>query len=105
MKAAILNFENNITENKILILGDMYELGDFSNNEHQNMIDFIEDKDFMKVYLVGDIFYNCKTKSKYFEKFKSTEEMSQSVILKDFKSTNILIKGSRGIRLEKLITS
>ena len=37
--------------------------------------------------------------------FKSTEEMSKSVILKDFKSTNILIKGSRGIGLEKLITS
>ncbi|MDB3963807.1 UDP-N-acetylmuramoyl-tripeptide--D-alanyl-D-alanine ligase [Flavobacteriaceae bacterium] len=105
MKAAILNFENNITENKILILGDMYELGEFSNNEHQNIIDFIEDKDFMKVYLVGDIFYNCKTKSKYFERFKSTEEMLKSVILQDFNSTNILIKGSRGLGLENLITS
>jgi UDP-N-acetylmuramoyl-tripeptide--D-alanyl-D-alanine ligase len=83
----------------------MYELGDFSNNEHQNMIDFIEDKDFMKVYLVGDIFYNCKTKSKYFEKFKSAEEMSKSVIFQDFNSTNILIKGSRGLGLENLITS
>ena len=105
MTAAISNFENSITENKILVLGDMYELGDFSKIEHQNIIDSIDNKDFLKVYLVGDIFYNCITKSKYFEKFKSTEEMSQSVILKDFKSTNILIKGSRGIGLEKLITS
>jgi UDP-N-acetylmuramyl pentapeptide synthase len=59
----------------------------------------------MKVYLVGDIFYNCKTKSKYFERFKSTEEMLKSVILQDFNSTNILIKGSRGLGLENLITS
>ena len=52
-----------------------------SKIEHQNIIDSIDRKDFLKVYLVGDIFYNCITKSKYFEKFKSTEEMSKSVIL------------------------
>ncbi len=103
MKAAISNFENNILNNKILILGDMFELGDYSSKEHQKIIDFIDNKDYLKVYLVGENFYDCQTQSKYFERFKSTEEMLKSVKLIDFSLTNILIKGSRGIGLEKLI--
>ena len=103
MKAAISNFENNIINNKILILGDMFELGNYSSKEHQKIIDFIDKKDYLKVYLVGENFFDCQTQSKYFEKFKSTEEMSKSVKLIDFNLTNILIKGSRGIGLEKLI--
>ena len=103
MKAAISNFENNILNNKILILGDMFELGDYSSIEHQKIIDFIDNKDYLKVYLVGENFYDCQTQSNYFERFKSTEEMLKSVKLIDFSLTNILIKGSRGIGLEKLI--
>ena len=103
MKAAISNFENNILNNKILILGDMFELGDYSSIEHQKIIDFIDNKDYLKVYLVGENFYDCQTQSKYFERFKSTKEMLNSVKLIDFSLTNILIKGSRGIGLEKLI--
>jgi UDP-N-acetylmuramoyl-tripeptide--D-alanyl-D-alanine ligase len=103
MKAAISNFENNILNNKILILGDMFELGDYSSIEHQKIIDFIDNKDYLKVYLVGENFYDCQTQSKYFERFKSTKEMLKSVKLIDFSLTNILIKGSRGIGLEKLI--
>ena len=104
MKAAILNFENSIKENKILILGDMFELGSFSNREHQDIINYIENKDYIKVYLVGLNFYECITRKKNFEKYRSTKDMSNSVRLKDFKSMNILIKGSRIIGLEALIS-
>ena len=103
MKAAISNFENIIADNKILILGDMFELGNYSNEEHQKIIDFIDNKDYIKVYLVGENFYHCNAKSNYFERYRSTEEMSKSIKIKDFNSTNILIKGSRGLGLEKLI--
>ena len=105
MKAAILNFENNISENKILILGDMFELGDHSSKEHQKIINLIENRNYLKVYLVGENFYDCKTQSKYFERYKSTEEMLRHIKLKDFNTTNILIKGSRGIGLENLIVN
>ena len=104
MKAAILNFENSIKENKILVLGDMFELGSFSNREHQDIINYIENKDYIKVYLVGVNFYECITSKKKFEKYRSTKDMSNSVRLKDFKSMNILIKGSRVIGLEALIS-
>ena len=49
-------------------------------------------------------FYDCKTQSKYFERYKSTEEMLKHIKLKDFNTTNILIKGSRVIGLEALIS-
>ena len=103
MKAAISNFENNTPNNKILVLGDMHELGDYSKIEHQKIIDFIDNKDYLKVYLVGENFYNCNTQSNYFETYKSSKEMSKTVKLIDNNSTNILIKGSRGLELESLI--
>ena len=46
----------------------------------------------------------CKTEEIKIEKFQSLDEMTKSVNLNDFDSMNILIKGSRGIGLEKLIS-
>ena len=103
IKAAILNFEKEITANKILVLGDMFELGKYSDKEHQNIVDLIDYKNYIKVYLVGNNFYKCKTEEIKIEKFQSLDEMTKSVNLNDFDSMNILIKGSRGIGLEKLV--
>ena len=103
IKAAILNFDKEITANKILVLGDMFELGKYADKEHQNVVDLIDYKNYKKVYLVGNNFYKCKTEEIKIEKFRSLDEMTKSVNLNDFDSMNILIKGSRGIGLEKLV--
>ena len=60
-------------------------------------------QNYQKVYLVGNNFYKCKTEEIKIEKFRSLHEMTRSVKLNDFDSMNILIKGSRGIGLEKLV--
>ena len=103
IKAAISNFDKEVISNKVLVLGDMFELGEHSEKEHQDVVDLIDNKNYKKVYLVGNIFFNCKSKEVHIEKFKSLDEMSKSINLNDLHSMNILIKGSRGIGLEKLI--
>jgi len=102
MLAAISNFENINTTNKVLILGDMFELGKYSDHEHQKIVDFVKNKDYSKVYLVGDNFSKCNTEGEYFFKFSNTDEIAQSDSFKSLKNMNILVKGSRGVKLEKL---
>ena len=103
MKASISNFDKELISNKVLVLGDMFELGEHSDKEHQDIVDLIDNKNYKKVYLVGNIFFNCKSTEVHIEKFKSLDEMSKSINLNDLHSMNILIKGSRGIGLEKLL--
>ena len=103
IKAAISNFDKEIISNKVLVLGDMFELGEHAEKEHQDVVDLIDNKNYKKVYLVGDIFFNCENKEAHIEKFKSLDEMSKAINLNDLNSMNILIKGSRGIGLEKLL--
>ena len=103
IKAAISNFDKEVISNKVLVLGDMFELGEHSEKEHQDVVDLIDNKNYKKVYLVGNIFFNCESKEEHIEKFKSLDEMSKAINLNDLHSMNILIKGSRGIGLEKLL--
>ena len=103
IKAAISNFDKEVISNKVLVLGDMFELGEHSEKEHQDVVDLIDNKNYKKVYLVGNIFFNCESKEAHIKKFKSLDEMSKAIKLNDLHSMNILIKGSRGIGLEKLL--
>jgi UDP-N-acetylmuramoyl-tripeptide--D-alanyl-D-alanine ligase len=103
MKASISNFAANTSTNKIIILGDMFELGEYTDEEHRNLIEFIRQFDWKAVIFVGNNFIKVKsdTPNHYF--FETPEEVVP--LFKSFKNTGstILIKGSRGIALEKLI--
>lgn len=102
MLAAISNFENINTTNKVLILGDMFELGKYSDQEHQKIVDFVANKNYEKVFLVGDNFSKCNTDERYFFKFLNSDDLAQSDSFKTLKNMNILVKGSRGVMLETL---
>ena len=102
MLAAISNFENINTINKVLILGDMFELGKYSDQEHQKIVDFVANKNYEKVFLVGDNFSKCNTDERYFFKFLNSDDLAQSDSFKTLKNMNILVKGSRGVMLETL---
>ena len=80
----------------------MFELGDYSDQEHQKIVDFVKNKDYSKVYLVGDNFSKCSIDAEYFFKFSNTNELEKSDSFKSLKNMNILVKGSRGVSLEKL---
>ncbi len=101
MKAAILNFAQMKVDNKTLILGDMLELGQQSNVEHQAIVDLIINYKFQSVYLVGTEF--IKTTNPY-KTFSDVAEAINFLDQNPIKNNYILIKGSRGIKLEKVIS-
>jgi UDP-N-acetylmuramoyl-tripeptide--D-alanyl-D-alanine ligase len=103
MTAAIDNFNKEIKDNKIVILGDMLELGNFSKDEHTKIIDHLCEMDFESVYLVGEIFSSIKILDSRFKKFNDTEDLIKGLDLTTINDKSILIKGSRSIGLEKLI--
>lgn len=103
MTAAIDNFNKEIKDNKIVILGDMLELGNFSKDEHTKIIDHLYEMNFESVYLVGKIFSSIKISDSRFKKFNDIEELIKGLDLTTIKDKSILIKGSRIIGLEKLI--
>lgn len=101
MMAALSNFSNMPVHHKALILGDMKELGENSIIEHQKVTDFVKDKHFEKVFLIGENF--CKTQSPY-QCFKNLDEFNEYLTKNQpLKDNYILIKGSRGLELEKCI--
>jgi len=100
MQVAINNFANLKMKNKLLILGDMLELGDDSIKEHQALLDLLEEKELKAVYLVGDIFTSI---NRNYKAFKTTDQLLKELKENEIKNHYILIKGSRGIKLEKVI--
>lgn len=102
MLLAIKSFEKSKLQNKVLILGDMFELGQYENKFHQEIIDYCENLNINRVFLVGKIF----SKTIHSRKFLSSAnyiELSKRKEFKEIKNSNLLIKGSRGIQLEKLL--
>lgn len=100
MQAAILNFDAMDIEAKLLILGDMLELGAESLSEHQKVINLLEEKGFKEVILVGKEFHKTVHA---FRNFADVSELSDYLATRNIVNQYILIKGSRGIQLEKII--
>lgn len=100
MMAALENFERMDVEHKMLILGDMRELGEESKAEHQKIVDFIRMCGFKEVILVGEQF--AATLHSY-PTFANAQELIKA--LQNHKPTNctILIKGSNGIKLSTIV--
>jgi UDP-N-acetylmuramoyl-tripeptide--D-alanyl-D-alanine ligase len=99
MKAALDNFLKIDAPNKLAILGDMLELGEQSLSEHQAIIDICESKN-MKTIFIGTNFFTHKNQHSLF--FMNIEECN--IFLQNQKIDNflILLKGSRGVQLEKI---
>lgn len=102
MKLAIENFAGMSRKNKVIILGDMLELGSDARKEHLDLLQLIQDQNLQNVYLVGDIFTEVNS-NKQFKTFKSTSDLITELEKAELLNQYILIKGSRGIRLEQVI--
>lgn len=99
MAAAIENFRVMDVENKMAILGDMRELGDVTDAEHQKVADAVKAAGITDVWLVGDNFAKTSTD---FRKFKDVEEVKEEILKMQPKHHYILIKGSNGTKLFEL---
>ncbi len=101
MKASINNFIRLKPQNPLLILGDMLELGETSEEEHQHIIDLTISGNFKEVLLVGDQFGKTTVPENYI-KFTNSEDVATYLKAHPFNNKTVLIKGSRGIKLEGL---
>jgi len=100
MKAALENFQQLKAHYKIAFLGDMFELGKTAEKEHQEICNIATNMYFDQVFLIGENFF--KTKSDC-SKFKSFDHLKETLNNKTLKNATILIKGSRGMALERIL--
>ena len=100
MKAALENFQQLKADYKVAFLGDMFELGKTAEKEHQEICNIAANMNFDQVFLIGENFF--KTKSDC-SKFKSFDHLKETLNNKTLKNATILIKGSRGMALERIL--
>ncbi|MDD4514655.1 UDP-N-acetylmuramoyl-tripeptide--D-alanyl-D-alanine ligase [Massilibacteroides sp.] len=101
MKAALENFNALKVSPKAIILGDMFELGETSLAEHAGIVDLIKTGKYDKVFLCGDHFAQT---GKTYQTFPTTNELLTYLKENPLTGYHILIKGSRGMALEKAIS-
>lgn len=104
MAAALNNF-NKQQGYKLAVLGDMFELGKEAEVEHQTIADLALDLDIDMIFFVGENFYKIhgtSSKSKFL-KFSTFEAFKTHFNWTEISGATILIKGSRGMALERIL--
>lgn len=99
MKSAITTFAEMAVAKKVVMLGDMFELGDSAKEEHQAIADLAIGFNIDEVYLCGHEFEKVQGG----EKFLETTDLKSFLEKNKFENTHILIKGSRGMKMESLL--
>ena len=100
VELAIKSFIKN-KGSKALILGDMFELGESSSIEHKKIIELAENFNIDMCVFIGREFFALKHNSSNSLFFKTKEDFYREGKFLDYK--NILIKGSRGMKMEEIL--
>ena len=101
MRKAIESFAEIKEAKKLIVLGDMLELGDKSHEEHLNILKALNTYGFDNVLLVGPLFESLSSGFGY-KSFRNTDGLREYLKLNPVKGYHILVKGSNGIMLEKI---
>lgn len=103
MTAALVNFSSMKAKKKIAILGDMLELGSESEALHRTVIEQVDGLSPDEIILIGKEFASALQKEKIdCKNFDTTDAAKEYLATHKFQDAAILVKGSRGSRLEKL---
>ncbi len=100
MRAALENFDRMEGTNKVVFLGDMFELGTTAADEHQEIATLAKGMKFQKVFLIGEHFIKAATGA---SGFTGMDALAGYLKLHPLKESNILIKGSRGMAMERIL--
>ena len=103
MKLSIQSFIKFKEVEKILILGDMHEIGKTSLIEHERILNSVKNNKDLKIFLVGKIFYQLKFNSVRIHFFNEIDELIEYFKKNLVTGHTIFLKGSRKINLEKVI--
>jgi len=103
MLVALENFIQLEKNNKVIIIGDMFELGNESIEEHESIVNYLKKEDQITCYFIGKYFYlNKNSKNNHFF-YKDFESFVSFLNENHFSNKTILIKGSRGMALERVL--
>lgn len=101
MHSALESFRALPDTNKMVILGDMLELGERSEDEHRKIIDELKSAGNIKAMLAGKNFSKVNN-DKHFLTFADTAAISDYLRNNPVEGYTILVKGSRGVGLERI---
>ncbi len=100
MRAALENFSSMQETDKTVIIGDMFELGETAAEEHQAIADLVQELGFESAYLVGKNFFGTQTP---LQKYRTFEDLKAHLSSHPLSKGTLLIKGSRGMALERVL--
>ena len=103
MAAAIENLAAMKTQNKVAILGDMYELEDEAEKEHKGIGALLNEKKINEVWLVGELFQAAKSEIANAKFFSSKDQLIEELKKNKFQDATVLVKASRGMGLETIL--
>ena len=107
MDSALNNFANIQADCKVVMLGDMLELGSDSVQEHVNIVKKVVAMDLAQIYLVGAEFEAALAETgvsdERIQHFSTSDRLVEQLTEKSIENSVVLIKGSRGIRMEKVV--
>ena len=82
----------------------MFELGKEAQIEHQNIAQLAISLNIQNVILVGENFYRTEIESEILKKYKNFDSLEMHFKISEVKDSTLLIKGSRGMALERILT-
>jgi UDP-N-acetylmuramoyl-tripeptide--D-alanyl-D-alanine ligase len=97
MQVMLRSFSEQDYTNKMCILGDMLELGEYSEKEHQEIISLSKRLN-LHCYFIGEEFQRVNNQA-----FKNRQDFEEQIQKETITGKTLLLKGSRGIGLEKLV--
>jgi UDP-N-acetylmuramoyl-tripeptide--D-alanyl-D-alanine ligase len=104
MRLALESFVKSAKHPRGVILGDMLELGTYSEEEHREIVGYIAKEDLECVIFIGNEFKQALDKVDFeYKWFPSSEEASKWFSKQDFDGFSFILKGSRGIKVENVL--
>lgn len=107
MRAALDNFREMIVVKKGIVLGDMFELGEYSDQEHTDILRLALNDGYEVIFLVGREFGKAALKvaqgDPHIELFENSDALRERLEQKPLTGFTFLVKGSRGTKLERAI--
>ncbi|MDE7373903.1 MAG: UDP-N-acetylmuramoyl-tripeptide--D-alanyl-D-alanine ligase [Odoribacter sp.] len=103
MQVSVSNFMEMPGDNKILILGEMLELGAESQKAHRQLLELALSGHFNKIFLIGNNFEHCADQYNFITWFKETDALIETLKHDKPEQAFIFVKGSRGNRLERIV--
>ena len=101
MFSALKAFSEIQSDRKFVILGDMLELGEKSEEEHTKIVNYLQSSKIENAFLVGALFCKASLETGFIS-FSDVNELTDFLKVNPVTGNTILIKGSRGIGLEKV---